>query len=107
MTLLGRSGLSGRQVRALLQSVFDNALARIREEEHEEHEEHKMNSLRVASAHWLRHTSATLDAPLRSPKDLQMDLSHSSLSTTQNVYYHSHDQERSRSVRGVGMRDRG
>jgi integrase len=36
-----------------------------------------------------------------------MDLRHSSLSTTQNVYYHSHDQERSLSVRGVGMRDRG
>ena len=104
MTLRGRSGLSGRQVRALLQSVFDNALARMRDEEREEHE---MNSLRSASAHWLRHTSATFDAPLRSPKDLQMDLRHSSLSTTQNVYYHSHDQERSRSVRGVGMRDRG
>jgi integrase len=104
MTLRGRSGLSGRQVRALLQSVFDNAVARMRDEEREEHE---MNSLRAASAHWLRHTSATFDAPLRSPKDLQMDLRHSSLSTTQNVYYHSHDQERSLSVRGVGMRDRG
>jgi site-specific recombinase XerD len=104
MTLRGRSGLSGRQVRALLQSVFDNALERMRGEKREEHE---MNSLRAATAHWLRHTSATFDAPLRSPKDLQMDLRHSSLSTTQNVYYHSHDQERSRSVRGVGMRDRG
>lgn len=104
MTLRGRSGLSGRQVRALLQSVFDNALARMRDEEREEYE---MNSLRAASAHWLRHTSATFDAPLRSPKDLQMDLRHSSLSTTQNVYYHSHDHERSLSVRGVGMRDRG
>lgn len=104
MTTRGRSGLSGRQVRALLQSVFDKALARMRDEQREEHE---MNSLRAASAHWLRHTSATFDAPLRSPKDLQMDLRHSSLSTTQNVYYHSHDQERSLSVRGVGMRDRG
>lgn len=104
MTIRGRSGLSGRQVRALLQSVFDKALARMRDEQREEHE---MNSLRAASAHWLRHTSATFDAPLRSPKDLQMDLRHSSLSTTQNVYYHSHDQERSLSVRGVGMRDRG
>lgn len=104
MTLRGRSGLSGRQVRALLQSVFDNALARMR---HEEREEYEMNSLRIASAHWLRHTSATFDAPLRNPKDLQMDLRHSSLSTTQNVYYHSHDQDRSLSVRGVGMRDRG
>lgn len=104
MTLRGRSGLSGRQVRALLQSVFDNALARMRDEEREEHE---MNSLKAASAHWLRHTAATFDAPLRSAKDLQMDLRHSNLSTTQNVYYHSHDQERSRSVKKIGMRDRG
>jgi site-specific recombinase XerD len=104
MTLRGRSGLSGRQVRALLQSVFDNALTRMRDEEREEHE---MNSLKAASAHWLRHTAATFDAPLRSAKDLQMDLRHSNLSTTQNVYYHSHDQERSRSVKKIGMRDRG
>lgn len=47
----------------------------------EEREEHEMNSLRAVPAHWLRHTSATFDAPLRSPKDLQMDLRHSSLST--------------------------
>lgn len=104
VTLRGRSGLSGRQVRTLLQVVFDNALARMREEGRKEHE---MNSLRAASAHWLRHTSATFDAPLRSPKDLQLDLRHSSLTTTQDVYYHSHDQERSRSVKSIGMRDRG
>ena len=103
-TLRGRSGLSGRQVRALLQSVFDNAVSRMKEEDRKPHE---MNSLKAASAHWLRHTSATFDAPLRNAKDLQLDLRHSSLSTTQNVYYHSHDQERSRSIRGVGMRDRG
>lgn len=103
-TLQGRSGLSGRQVRALLQAVFDNALARMRGEGRQAHE---MNSLKAASAHWLRHTSATFDAPLRNAKDLQLDLRHSNLSTTQNVYYHSHDQERSKSVKGMKMRDRG
>ncbi|UZJ57999.1 site-specific integrase [Pseudomonas sp. KU26590] len=103
-TLRGRSGLSGRQVRALLQAVFDNALSRMRDENREEHE---LISLKAASAHWLRHTAATFDAPLRSAKDLQLDLRHSNLSTTQNVYYHSHDQERSRSVKKIGMRDRG
>ncbi|MGO3987215.1 site-specific integrase [Pseudomonas sp. SAS7] len=103
-TLHGRSGLSGRQVRALLQAVFDNAVSRMRDEERQPHE---MNSLKAASAHWLRHTSATFDAPLRSAKDLQLDLRHSNLSTTQNVYYHSHDQERSKSIKAVRMRDRG
>ncbi|UVM69408.1 site-specific integrase [Pseudomonas sp. B21-009] len=103
-TLSGRSGLSGRQVRALLQAVFDNALSRMR---HEGRQAHEMNSLKAASAHWLRHTSATFDAPLRSAKDLQLDLRHSNLSTTQNVYYHSHDQQRGKSIKSVPMRDRG
>lgn len=103
-TLRGRSGLSGRQVRALLQAVFDNAVNSMRDEGRQPHE---MHSLKAASAHWLRHTSATFDAPLRSAKDLQLDLRHSNLSTTQNVYYHSHDQERSKSVKRVRMRDRG
>ncbi|WP_259473804.1 tyrosine-type recombinase/integrase [Pseudomonas syringae] len=67
-TLRGRSGLSGRQVRALLQAVFDNALSRMRDEGRDEHE---LISLKAASAHWLRHTAATFDAPLRSAKDLR------------------------------------
>jgi site-specific recombinase XerD len=103
-TLKGRSGLSDRQIRALLQTVFDNALERMRIEGREKHE---MDSLYLASAHWLRHTSATFDAPLRDAKDLQIDLRHSNLSTTQDTYYHSHDQQRGYSVKRIGMRDRG
>ncbi|EPM65218.1 site-specific integrase [Pseudomonas syringae] len=103
-TLSGRAGLSDRQVRALLQAVFDQALSRMREEGREPYE---MDSLRSASSHWLRHTSATFDAPFRNAKDLQYDLRHSNLATTQNTYYHSHDQERARSVKHLGTRDRG
>lgn len=102
-TLEGRAGLSGRQVRTLLQSVFDNALAKMKAEGREAYE---MNSLRSASAHWLRHTSATFDAPFRKAKDLQLDLRHSNLSTTQDTYYHSHDQERMHSIKRLGMRER-
>ena len=61
MTLRGLSGLSGRQVRALLQSVFDNAVARMRDEEREEYE---MNSLRAASAHWLSTLTVPKPCPL-------------------------------------------
>ncbi len=103
-TMSGRAGLSDRQVRALLQAVFDNALVRMRNEGREPYE---MDSLRVASSHWLRHTSATFDAPYRNAKDLQYDLRHSNLATTQNTYYHSHDQERALSVKRLGTRDRG
>jgi site-specific recombinase XerD len=103
-TLRGRSGLSDRQVRALLQVVFDKALESMRNEGRAVHE---MESLKVASLHWLRHTSATFDAPLRNAKDLQVDLRHSNLSTTQNTYYHSHDQERAHSIKRLGLRDRG
>lgn len=102
-TLEGRAGLSGRQVRTLLQSVFDNALAKMKAEGREAYE---MNSLRSASAHWLRHTSATFDAPFRKAKDLQLDLRHSNLSTTQDTYYHTHDQERMHSIKRLGMRER-
>lgn len=70
-------------------------------------EKHEMDSLHLASAHRLRHTSATSDAPLRDAKDLQIDLRHSNLSTTQDTYYHSHDQQRGYSVKCIGMQDRG
>jgi site-specific recombinase XerD len=103
-TLEGRSGLSGRQVRTLLQSVFDNALVKMKSEGREAYE---MRSLQSASAHWLRHTSATFDAPFRKAKDLQLDLRHSNLSTTQDTYYHSHDQERMHSIKRLGMKERG
>ena len=91
-------------MRTLLQSVFDNALAKMKSEDREAYE---MNSLRSASAHWLRHTSATFDAPFRKAKDLQLDLRHSNLSTTQDTYYHSHDQERMHSIKRLGMKERG
>ncbi|MEE5041675.1 hypothetical protein V2K11_25990, partial [Pseudomonas alliivorans] len=35
-----------------------------------------------------------------------LDLRHSNLSTTQDTYYHSHDQERMHSIKRLGMRER-
>lgn len=60
-----------------------------------------------AFLHWLRHTAATFDAPFRDIKDLQADLRHESMSTTQNTYYNSLDQNRAKSVKGLGIKDRG
>lgn len=100
-TLKGRGGLSDRHIRSLLQEVFDRALQCMQEEGWTEDE---IDQLRSASLHWLRHTSATFDAPLRDMKDLQADLRHNSLSTTQNIYYNSLDEQRASSVKNLKIR---
>ncbi|HGW4498764.1 TPA: tyrosine-type recombinase/integrase [Pseudomonas aeruginosa] len=95
-TLNGRGGLSDRHVRLLIQMVFDRSLQRMIGEGWTPDE---VAELRSASLHWLRHTSATFDAPLRDMKDLQADLRHSSLATTQSTYYNSLDEQRAHSVK--------
>lgn len=100
-TLNGRGGLSDRYIRSLLQVVFDRALKRMQEEGWSDDE---IDQLRSASLHWLRHTSATFDAPLREMKDLQADLRHNSLSTTQNIYYNSLDEQRASSMKMLKIR---
>ncbi|HCF7007361.1 TPA: site-specific integrase [Pseudomonas aeruginosa] len=92
----GRGGLSDRHIRLLLQQVFDQALQRMQDDAWSDDE---VDHLRSASLHWLRHTSATFDAPHRDMKDLQADLRHNSLSTTQNTYYNSLDEQRAHSVK--------
>jgi integrase len=66
--------------------------------------EDEVDNLRSASLHWLRHTSATFDAQFRDMKDLQADLRHNSLSTTQNTYYNSLDEQRAHSVKGLKIK---
>ncbi|WP_171016561.1 site-specific integrase [Pseudomonas sp. D(2018)] len=100
-TLKGRAGLSDRHIRLLLQNVFDRSLVRMAEEGWSDDE---IDQLRSASLHWLRHTSATFDAPHRDMKDLQADLRHNSLSTTQNTYYNSLDEQRAHSVKGLKLK---
>lgn len=104
VTLEGKAGLSTRMVRFIMRSVFDFAIDRMVSEGRHEGE---IQNLHVASTHWLRHTAATFDAPFRDPKDLQADLRHSSLSTTQNVYYSSQDDQRAFSIQRLPMKDRG
>ncbi|HEK3717121.1 TPA: tyrosine-type recombinase/integrase [Pseudomonas aeruginosa] len=100
-TLNGRAGLSDRHVRELIQGVFDRAVERMKTEGQPEEE---ITNLRAASLHWLRHTSATFDAPHRDMKDLQADLGHESLSTTQDNYYDSLDGKRASSVRDLRVK---
>ncbi len=100
-TLKGRGGLSDRHIRLVLQELFDRAIVRMAEEGWSNDE---IDQLRSASLHWLRHTSATFDAPYRDMKDLQADLRHNSLSTTQNTYYNSLDEQRAYSVKNLSIK---
>jgi len=104
MALNGKAGLSTRMIRFIMREVFDYAIDKMANEGRHEEE---IQNLRVATTHWLRHTAATFDAPFRDPKDLQADLRHASLSTTQNVYYSSHDNQRAYSIQKLSMKDRG
>jgi site-specific recombinase XerD len=99
--LNGRAGLSDRQIRLLIQGGFDQAVERMKKDAWNEAE---IDSLRDASLHWLRHTSATFDAPLRDAKDLQADLRHESMRTTEDIYYNSLDDQRASSVKLIPVR---
>lgn len=102
-SLRGRPGLSEGHIRTLVQEVFDKAFQRMRDDGRSEEE---VDSLRSASLHWLRHTSATFDAKVREHKDLQADLRHESLATTTDTYYNSLDEERHRSNKNLSIEDR-
>lgn len=64
----------------------------------ERRSEDEINNLRSASQ-CLRHISATFDATFPEMRDLQADLRHNSLSTTQNTYNNPMDEQRVHSVK--------
>lgn len=84
LKLDGRGGLTDRQIRNIVQKCFDSAVKRMQAEGRGERE---VSSLRAASTYWLRHTSASYDAPHRPLRSLQVDLGHAKASTTHDIYY--------------------
>jgi site-specific recombinase XerD len=102
-TLNGRPGLSTRMVHSIIKELFDRAIDEMMSEGRQSGE---IETLLLASTHWLRHTAATLDAPWRDAKDLQMDLRHNNLSTTQDIYYSSYEDKRSYSLKKLGLKNR-
>lgn len=93
--MIGKGGLSARQLRKDVQLVLDRCVERMKEEGFPEEE---IASLRGTTLHWFRHTGATFDAPFRNPKHLQADMRHKSLSTTQNIYFNVQDDQRAAEV---------
>ena len=90
----GQGGMTSRQLRRLVQDVFDNAYENMRLHE----SPNKALKLKEASTHWLRHTGASMEIERGRPlKDVSEDLGHSSMATTDTVYVQSENKQRAKS----------
>jgi len=90
----GQGGMTSRHLRRLVQSVFDKAYENMRISEGE----NKALKLKEASAHWLRHTGASMEIERGRPlKDISEDLGHASMATTDTVYVQSENKKRAES----------
>ncbi len=90
----GQGGMTSRHLRRLVQAVFDQAYENMRCSEGE----NKALKLKEASAHWLRHTGASMEIERGRPlKDISEDLGHASMATTDTVYVQSENKKRAES----------
>jgi site-specific recombinase XerD len=90
----GQGGMTSRHLRRLVQSVLDQAHENMRILEGE----NKALKLKEASAHWLRHTGASMEIERGRPlKDISEDLGHASMATTDTVYVQSENKKRAES----------
>ena len=90
----GQGGMTSRHLRRIVQSVFDQAHDNMRRAEGE----NKALKLKEASAHWLRHTGASMEIERGRPlKDISEDLGHASMATTDTVYVQSENKKRAES----------
>tara|TARA_R110002049_G_scaffold259498_1_gene435338 strand:- start:4479 stop:5702 length:1224 start_codon:yes stop_codon:yes gene_type:complete len=75
----GRGAIaSTRQVRALVQEMFDRAFERMRADGLED----DALELKASSAHWLRHTGISEDVRIRPREHVRDDAGHASMATT-------------------------
>ena len=90
----GQGGMTPRHLRRLVQTVLDKAHENMRISEGE----NKALKLMEASAHWLRHTGASMEIERGRPlKDISEDLGHASMATTDTVYVQSENKKRAES----------
>ena len=100
----GRGGLATRHLSKIVTDTF-NAV-RVELEIQKKPEE--AIKFQAFSAHWLRHTGASLEVERGRPlKDLSEDLGHSTMATTDRIYVHSDVLKRAKSGAGrkVGKQD--
>ena len=86
--------MTSRQLRRLVQDVFDKAYENMRVSE----SANKALKLKEASTHWLHHTGASMEIERGRPlKDVSEDLGHASMATTDTVYVQSENKQRAAS----------
>lgn len=73
----GKQGLGSRQIRNIVQTVFDQAIyALLRQNKKDEAED-----LATATVHWLRHTAISTDVEFRPREHIRDDVGHENAST--------------------------
>ncbi len=90
----GQGGMTSRHLRRIVQAVFDESYDKMRQSVGN----NKALKLKEASAHWLRHTGASMEIERGRPlKDISEDLGHASMATTDTVYVQSENKKRAES----------
>ena len=90
----GQGGMTARHLRRIVQTVFDQAYENMRVSVGAD----KALKLKEASAHWLRHTGASMEIERGRPlKDISEDLGHASMATTDTVYVQTENKKRAES----------
>lgn len=100
-TIDGRPGLTDRQIRQVIQNLFDCAHAQMKRDGFSDGD---CMALLSASITWLRNTSASLDAPKRDPVQLRKDLRQKTLATTLDRYYGQDIEDQSNRGHGSEIR---
>lgn len=75
--LKGKDGLGSRQIRNIVQSVFDTAIEQLRQAGKIDEAE----DLAAATVHWLRHTAISSDVEFRPREHIRDDVGHENPST--------------------------
>jgi site-specific recombinase XerD len=77
LKLKGKQGLGSRQIRNIVQTVFDKAIQKLLQE----HKKDEAEDLATATVHWLRHTAISTDIEFRPREHIRDDVGHENAST--------------------------
>jgi len=91
---------STRHIRRIVQTCFDTAFERMKQDGLEE----DARDLRAATVHWLRHTGISEDVKIRPREHVRDDAGHATMATTDR-YIESDRRERHRSGKKKPVRD--
>ncbi|MEO8400269.1 MAG: tyrosine-type recombinase/integrase [Gammaproteobacteria bacterium] len=75
--LRGKEGLGTRQIRNIVQSVFDRAILEL----HKKNKTDEAEDLATATVHWLRHTAISSEIEYRPREHIRDDVGHENAST--------------------------